>query len=941
MANINKNEIGYNEVLNAGTANALMVQYKRANAAPLDITEVFTSKEYADDYAAHGATSYAGQVIAVAGEGIETKVYKITSGGTLVELIDETALVNVGKINEIRVNDKALTIDDNKSVNIDLSNYATQAYVSEEIAKAMLNGEIDLTGYATEQWVEDKGYITANDESITSKAAATAVTALEGKVTKLIGEDTNQSIREIAKNEISLLVGNASDALDTIEEIAAWIEADSAGTIDLVQRIDTAEGNIKDLQDASHEHENKEILDGIDAERVAKWDAAEENAKMYATSAAAQTLVDANAYADSLASNYDEAGAAAQALVDANAYADSLAENYEVAGAAATAEQNAKDYADSLAENYEVAGAAATAEQNAKDYADSLTENYASADVVNTLIGEDTNKSVRTIAEEEVAKIVGSASDALDTIEEIAAWIEADSAGTIDLVNKVSTIEGEIETLKGDSHTHTNKELLDTYTQTEENLADAVAKKHAHENAEVLNGINAEKVAAWDAAQTNAETFATNAVASALTEAKTYTDEVSAATLTAAQNYVDEKVVTYESGIATNIDEENKINVLVQASTESQTNYLQIKEDNSLAVNQVGLKDAVTTKEILVEGGEWADAVKKVFTDGKVPAGTSWESFLESMLCVEKFVTETITTTNNFSVTCSSPAAGIEGASNNTSGEVGTKVTLKAISAKDTTATQSITVKTFNYGYKLGENGAYNSSTAYTETLEPTLTNSSRALKEDFTKFTDVNGTALVDKTGTNSMDAIDMYVAEGENKVVVSQTGDTYQGSTTITADTIYVATNLKNYYKTDKATPNTYTPFVDESEKTASASTTYKVYGYRNTFYGVISSTGECDAELIRSLSASNKGIAANGTLTITTTAGESGNRMIIASPRTIKSVKNATATQDITTTLTNTLTTIAVPGANNYTSVDYNVYDYTWKEAFGSDTWNIIFN
>ena len=917
MANINKNEIGYNEVLNAGTANALMVQYKRANAAPLDITEVFTSKEYADDYAAHGATSYAGQVIAVAGEGIETKVYKITSGGTLVELIDETALVNVGKINEIKVNNKALTIDENKSVNIDLSNYATQAYVSEEIAKAMLNGEIDLTGYATEQWVEDKGYITANDESITSKAAATAVTALEGKVTKLIGEDTNQSIREIAKNEISLLVGNASDALDTIEEIAAWIEADSAGTIDLVQRIDTAEGNIKDLQDASHEHENKEILDGIDAERVAKWDAAEENAKMYATSAAAQTLVDANAYADSLASNYDEAGAAAQALVDANAYADSLAENYEVAGAAATAEQNAKDYADSLAGN------------------------YASADVVNTLIGEDTNKSVRTIAEEEVAKIVGSASDALDTIEEIAAWIEADSAGTIDLVNKVSTIEGEIETLKGDSHTHTNKELLDTYTQTEENLADAVTKKHAHENAEVLNGINAEKVAAWDAAQTNAETFATNAVASALTEAKTYTDEVSAATLTAAQNYVDEKVVTYESGIATNIDEENKINVLVQASTESQTNYLQIKEDNSLAVNQVGLKDAVTTKEILVEGGEWADAVKKVFTDGKVPAGTSWESFLESMLCVEKFVTETITTTNNFSVTCSSPAAGIEGASNNTSGEVGTKVTLKAISAKDTTATQSITVKTFNYGYKLGENGAYNSSTAYTETLEPTLTNSSRALKEDFTKFTDVNGTALVDKTGTNSMDAIDMYVAEGENKVVVSQTGDTYQGSTTITADTIYVATNLKNYYKTDKATPNTYTPFVDESEKTASASTTYKVYGYRNTFYGVISSTGECDAELIRSLNASNKGIAANGTLTITTTAGESGNRMIIASPRTIKSVKNATATQDITTTLTNTLTTIAVPGANNYTSVDYNVYDYTWKEAFGSDTWNIIFN
>ena len=35
--------------------------------------------------------------------------------------------------------------------------------------------------------------------------------------------------------------------------------------------------------------------------------------------------------------------------------------------------------------------------------------------------------------------------------------------------------------------------------------------------------------------------------------------------------------------------------------------------------------DAVTTKDITIEGGEWATAVKKVFTDGKVPSGTSWQ----------------------------------------------------------------------------------------------------------------------------------------------------------------------------------------------------------------------------------------------------------------------------------------------------------------------------
>lgn len=58
------------------------------------------------------------------------------------------------------------------------------------------------------------------------------------------------------------------------------------------------------------------------------------------------------------------------------------------------------------------------------------------------------------------------------------------------------------------AHEHKNLELLETYTQTETDLADAVAKKHAHENADVLEGIDADKVAAWDAAETNAEAYA-------------------------------------------------------------------------------------------------------------------------------------------------------------------------------------------------------------------------------------------------------------------------------------------------------------------------------------------------------------------------------------------------------------------------------------------------
>lgn len=50
-------------------------------------------------------------------------------------------------------------------------------------------------------------------------------------------------------------------------------------------------------------------------------------------------------------------------------------------------------------------------------------------------------------------------------------------------------------------HTHANKELLDTYKQTEADLANAVAKVHEHGNKSVLDGITSDKVNSWDGKQ--------------------------------------------------------------------------------------------------------------------------------------------------------------------------------------------------------------------------------------------------------------------------------------------------------------------------------------------------------------------------------------------------------------------------------------------------------
>ena len=135
---------------------------------------------------------------------------------------------------------------------------------------------------------------------------------------------------------------------------------------------------------------------------------------------------------------------------------------------------------------------------------------------VTTLVGEDANKSVRTIANEELTAqlIPEGAKDSLDTLQEIAAWIQkhpddasAMSAAITALEGKVGdksvsaqiteaidalkagdlkTAVDRIAALEKTTHTHENKALLDTYTQTEVNLADAVAKKHSHANAAEL-----------------------------------------------------------------------------------------------------------------------------------------------------------------------------------------------------------------------------------------------------------------------------------------------------------------------------------------------------------------------------------------------------------------------------------------------------------------------
>ena len=69
---------------------------------------------------------------------------------------------------------------------------------------------------------------------------------------------------------------------------------------------------------------------------------------------------------------------------------------------------------------------------------------------VNTLVGEDTNKSARTIAAEETAKIVAGADASYDTLKEIADWISSHSTDAAAMNSAIIALQGIVDGIGGE-----------------------------------------------------------------------------------------------------------------------------------------------------------------------------------------------------------------------------------------------------------------------------------------------------------------------------------------------------------------------------------------------------------------------------------------------------------------------------------------------------------
>ena len=146
--------------------------------------------------------------------------------------------------------------------------------------------------------------------------------AVDAKVTTLIGTDTGKSVRAIANEELAaqLIPENAAESLDTLQEIAAWIQAHpgnasamnaaiealqtKVGDTTVAAQIEASitalkNGDIKSavdrivaLEGKSHEHANKVELDKIAEGDKAKWDAAADKAHTHANATELAKFVD-------------------------------------------------------------------------------------------------------------------------------------------------------------------------------------------------------------------------------------------------------------------------------------------------------------------------------------------------------------------------------------------------------------------------------------------------------------------------------------------------------------------------------------------------------------------------------------------------------------------------------------------------------------------------
>lgn len=129
-------------------------------------------------------------------------------------------------------------------------------------------------------------------------------------------------------------------------------------------------------------------------------------------------------------------------------------------------------------------------------------------DAIGTLRGTDTDKSARTIAAEEVAKVVNGAPESFDTLKELSDWISTHGTDATAMNTAITKLQGIVAGIGGEGEKATVVAYvtdaiaalkIGDYAKAADLTALAARVKNLEDSPAA--GITAEKIAAWDAKQ--------------------------------------------------------------------------------------------------------------------------------------------------------------------------------------------------------------------------------------------------------------------------------------------------------------------------------------------------------------------------------------------------------------------------------------------------------
>lgn len=233
-----------------GKDTAIAAAKKAGDDAQANLTAYKTSNDAALQAEVDRATGAEGE--------INAKIGDVTAGKTVVEMINDAKTASTYDDTQVKADIKA-NADAITKLNASSTTEGSVDYkIAQAVAQIMENPDETMNSI-------NELVTWCNDHAKDALELTNRVTGAEGDI-----------------DALEALVGSTAVATQITDAIASALKIEGVDKYALATDLTAAIARIATLEGKAHEHANKTVLDGINATKVAAWDAAEKNAKDYA-----------------------------------------------------------------------------------------------------------------------------------------------------------------------------------------------------------------------------------------------------------------------------------------------------------------------------------------------------------------------------------------------------------------------------------------------------------------------------------------------------------------------------------------------------------------------------------------------------------------------------------------------------------------------------------